>query len=363
MKCLNLHAVNDLRYEEKPSPKAAAGGVLIKIKACGICGSDVPRVLTKGTYNFPTIVGHEFAGEIVETGAGISKEVLGKRAAVFPLLPCFKCKMCAQREYASCADYNYFGSRCDGGFAEYLAAPLWNVAFAADNVDFEELAMAEPCAVALHALRRAGLKSGETVAVFGAGPIGLMLGQWVRIYGSTPVLIDVDERKAEFARGFGFQNAFAGKSADALEFIKEKTGGLGADICVEGAGFAPALENCLYAVKAFGRVVAMGNPSGDMPLSQKAYWEILRKQITVCGTWNSGYGGNDSDWAAVIKNINEDQGFIKAMWCGDQACEDKIKEETGAHSRCIPFISEKVSDKCVCCGKDAKHYVIWGRQY
>ena len=87
MKALNLKAVGELVYEEMPTPKPKAGEVLVKIKACGICGSDVPRVLTKGTYHFPTVVGHEFAGQIVELGEGVDKKYLGKKAAVFPLLP------------------------------------------------------------------------------------------------------------------------------------------------------------------------------------------------------------------------------------------------------------------------------------
>ena len=308
MKCLNLYAPNDLRYEEIETPTPHAGEVLLKIKACGICGSDVPRVLTKGTYHFPTVAGHEFAGQIVALGEGVDKKLLNKRAAVFPLLPCFKCEMCGKQQYASCANYNYFGSRCDGGFAEYLAAPVWNVMVAGDNTDYEELAMTEPCAVALHALRNGGLKAGDTVAIFGSGPIGIMTAQLVEIYGGAPVLIDIDEAKAEFARNLGFKNVFAGGSEDAVKYAGEVTGG-GADLCVEGAGFASALENCLYAVKSFGRVVAMGNPAGGMNISQKAYWEILRKQMTITGTWNSGYEDGENDWRTVIKNI--DNGKLK----------------------------------------------------
>jgi L-iditol 2-dehydrogenase len=315
MKALSLTAVGKLEYIDLPDPKPQKGEVLLKIKACGICGSDVPRVLTKGTYHFPTVVGHEFAGQITELGEGVHKKFLGRRATVFPLLPCFKCKMCEEQQYASCSDYNYFGSRCDGGFAEYLAVPIWNIVVADDNDDYEELAMTEPCAVALHALRNGGIASEQTVAIFGSGPIGMMMAQLVQIYGSTPLLIDVDHRKVDFARKLGFENVFTGSSQDAVQFVKDKTDGLGADICLEGAGFVSALENCLYSVKSFGRIVAMGNPAGNMDISQKAYWELLRKQATLVGTWNSGYEqvGGDNDWISVIKNISSGNLKLKEL--------------------------------------------------
>jgi L-iditol 2-dehydrogenase len=325
MKALNLTAIGKLEYMDLPDPKPKKGEVLLKIKACGICGSDVPRVLTKGTYHFPTVVGHEFAGQIVAVGEGVDEKYLDKRAAIFPLLPCFKCKMCEEQQYASCADYNYFGSRCNGGFAEYLSAPIWNVVVADDQADYEELAMTEPCAVALHALRNGSVAAGQTVAIFGAGPIGMMMAQLVQIYESTPLLIDVDLRKVDFARKLGFANAFAGNSEDAVQFVKDKTGGLGADICVEGAGFAAALENCLYAVKSFGKIVAMGNPAGEMNLSQKAYWELLRKQATLVGTWNSGYEKGENDWITVIKNINSGKLKLKELITHRYKLSDGIK--------------------------------------
>jgi len=315
MKVLNLRAAGELVLEEQPAPKAKKEEVLVKIKASGICGSDIPRVMTKGTYHFPTIVGHEFAGQIVAVGSNIHTKYLFKRATVFPLLPDFTCDMCEIEQYASCYNYNYFGSRCDGGFAEYIAVPFWNVVFADDNADYEELALAEPCAVGLHALRQSASKKGETVAIFGAGPIGLMIAQWVDIYGGYPILIDIDQRKADFAVRFGFTDVFAGNSYDVIQFIKEKTNGTGADICIEGTGFAGALESCLYAVKHAGRVVALGNPADDMHLSHKTYWEILRKQITLLGAWNSGYEQRrkDNDWRMVIDCINKGKINLKGL--------------------------------------------------
>lgn len=300
MKACVLHAIGDLRYEEVMTPAPREGEVLMKIRASGICGSDIARVFTKGTYHFPTIPGHEFAGEIVEAGENVPKSLVGRKAAVFPLLPCRKCDMCEVGEYASCRDYNYFGSRCDGGFAEYIAVPVWNLVMA-DGISYEEAAMAEPAAVSLHSISRAGVSFGDTVAIFGAGPIGLMLAEFAKALGALQVvLLDIDPAKLEFARGLGYAHAISSADAGYTAYINDLTSGRGADLCVEGAGAAPALAGCLQCVKPQGSVVLMGNPMGDMPLKQHDYWEILRKQLNVYGTWNSSYTQKRNDWQTVL---------------------------------------------------------------
>lgn len=158
MKALNLHGVEDLRYEEVPCPERKSGEVLLKIKAAGICGSDIPRVFTKGTYHFPTIIGHEFAGETVEAD---DSELVGRGASVFPLLPCGKCSACQEEQYARCSDYDYYGSRRDGAMAEYIAVKQENLCLLPKEVTYEEAAMSEPAAVALHAFRKSGVGQGD----------------------------------------------------------------------------------------------------------------------------------------------------------------------------------------------------------
>jgi L-iditol 2-dehydrogenase len=307
MKACVLHGIGDLRLEEAVAPIPAKGEVLIRIKASGICGSDIPRVFTKGTYHFPTIPGHEFAGQIIAAGEGADRRLVGRKAAVFPLLPCMKCEACQIGQYAQCKDYNYFGSRCDGGFAEYIAVPVWNLVMVPDSLSYEEAAMAEPAAVAIHALRQAGIEIGDNVAVFGAGPIGLMLGQWAKAWGAGKILlVDIDEGKLAFAKEMGFTNVWNSKEGDPVKWIHEMTGNRGADLAVEGAGVSATLEQCLGCVRTLGRIVAMGNPVGDMRLSQKAYWELLRKQLKISGTWNSSFVSlPKNDWDLAINAMAE----------------------------------------------------------
>ncbi|MBN8526543.1 MAG: alcohol dehydrogenase catalytic domain-containing protein, partial [Planctomycetes bacterium] len=167
MKAAVLHAIGDLRVEQIATPIPGPGEVLVRIASCGVCGSDVPRVFSKGTYHFPTVCGHEFAGTV----ASACDLAAGTPVTVFPLLWCGKCPECERGAYARCEDYGYLGSRSDGGFAEYVVAPRRNLLPLPAGVSLEEGAMTEPAAVALHAVRRSGLQAGESVAVFGAGPI------------------------------------------------------------------------------------------------------------------------------------------------------------------------------------------------
>jgi L-iditol 2-dehydrogenase len=301
MMACNLHGIGDLRYEEVAVPSLKPGEALLKVKAAGICGSDIPRVFEKGTYHFPTIPGHEFAGEIIEVNPG-DEALLGKTAAVFPLLPCFACEACQTGEYAQCANYDYYGSRRDGAFAEYIAVKKWNLVLAPEGVKTEHAAMCEPCAVAIHALGQAEIKLGDTVAIFGAGTIGILAAQVARGQGAlNVVLVDVDNAKLDFARGLGFEHTVDSKTEDPALYIKHISGGSGAAVTLEAAGVASAAEGCLKAAKNFGTVVLMGNPSKNMDISQKAYWEILRKQLTLKGTWNSSYSDAGNNWRTAIQ--------------------------------------------------------------
>ncbi len=301
MKACVLHQIADLRYEDVPTPAPGPGEVLVKVGACGVCGSDIPRVFTKGTYTFPTIPGHEFAGVVVEVGPDVSPEWRGKRVAVFPLLPCRQCSPCTIGEYAMCEDYNYLGSRCDGAFADYVPAPVWNLLPLPENVSLEEGAMTEPAAVAVHALRRAGIDIGDSVLIFGAGPIGLMVAMWARAWGAGKVLLaDIDPAKLEFANSLGFNDTVTARVDDPVAWTLHHTG-CGAHLVVEASGSGPAYEHSLRCARTFGRVVLLGNPAGEMKLSQEGYWAILRKELTLHGSWNSSYSNlPKNEWTLAL---------------------------------------------------------------
>ena len=154
MKAMRLHAVNDFRLDEIEKPVPRGEEILVKIGACGICGSDIPRVFELGTRVYPVALGHEFSGTVVEVGDEKNRDLIGKRAAVFPLIPCRQCPPCKIGSYCQCENYDYLGSRSNGGFAEYCLVPSrWHLVFSENpDVDLEELCMVEPICVAQHAI-------------------------------------------------------------------------------------------------------------------------------------------------------------------------------------------------------------------
>ena len=287
MKVLNLYAVDDLRQDTLPMPVCEADEVLVRIAYCGICGSDIPRVFEKGTYHFPTVIGHEFSGTVVYDPTG---ELTDKRVAVFPLLPCFECESCKKQNYALCSNYDYYGSRRDGGMAEYLAVKRFNILVLPDGVSLEAGAMCEPSAVALHAIKKLGDIKGKKLLISGAGPIGMLAAMWARSNGAEAVyFFDLDARKIEAAKKEGFYEYDDSISVDSV---------------IEGTGAGPALVRCLKALKPFGEIVLMGNPARGIELTQTDYWLILRKELRLYGTWNSSFGELQNDWKDAIKGMS-----------------------------------------------------------
>lgn len=286
MKALNLHAVGDLRLEQLPIPVCKEDEVLVRISYCGVCGSDIPRVFDKGTYHFPTVIGHEFSGTVVYDPKG---ELTEKRVAVFPLLPCFSCESCKQQNYALCANYDYYGSRRDGGMAEYLAVKRFNLLVLPKEVSLKAGAMCEPSSVALHAIKKLGSLKGKRLLISGAGPIGMLAAMWAVGMGVEAVyFFDIDERKIAAAKLAGFYEY----QDDVL-----------VDCVIEGTGAGAALVRCLKALKPFGEIVLMGNPIGGVALTQAEYWLILRKELRLYGTWNSSFGEMQNDWKDAIRGM------------------------------------------------------------
>ena len=295
MKALNLYGVNDLRYEEVPMPICHEDEVLLKIRACGICGSDIPRVFSKGTYHFPTIIGHEFAGEIVSAA---DKSLVGKKASVFPLIPCGTCPACQTGHYAQCSHYSYYGSRQDGAMAEYLAVKENNLCLMPEGVSFEET----------------GVHAGGSLLIYGVGAIGLILAQFARAAGIEKIiLIARTDDKVQFARKLGFPLTCNAIQENIRETVAEWTDGNGADACVEGTGTSEGLEECLWNAKAFGVVVTLGNPVGSMTLTQDGYWKILRKELRLIGTWNSSFSAEENDWKGSLAAMQNKSIDLKSL--------------------------------------------------
>lgn len=304
MKAYVLHGVNDLRYEDVPIPECPKGWVTVQVKAAGICSSDIARVFTKGTYHFPTIPGHEFSGVVYSVVDEENQSWEGKRVGVFPLIPCRECPQCKQKQYEMCANYDYLGSRRDGAFAEYVAVPLWNLLPLPNEVPLEVAAMLEPLSVGLHALKKAEIKQTDSVAVIGTGMIGISAAQWAKKYtAGEVVVIGRNENKRYLVESTGLPYEVHTK-AEGKEY----------DVVLEAVGTPESVDLALNLIRPGGTVVLMGNPSGDILLTQNTYWRILRKQLIVKGTWNSFYDGdNKSDWTEAIEALAKGEVEVKSL--------------------------------------------------
>lgn len=319
MKAYRLHDIGDIRLEETGKPVPGFGEVLVAVRAAGICGSDIPRIYRTGAHVHPLIPGHEFAGEVVETGGG-ARSWMGKRVGVFPLIPCKACGPCQNGQYEMCRHYGYLGSRQDGGFAEYVAVPKDNLLALPDSVSFEQAAMLEPMAVAVHAMRQAlgkvsgtegaGQKAafaGKKAVVCGLGTIGFFMLLFLREAGLSHILAvgNKDFQKETFRKlGFLEESFCDSRKEDVGKWLAAHTDEKGADLFFECVGKNETFLWAAAHTAPAGNVVLVGNPHSDMTLPRDVYWKILRNQLHVTGTWNSSFTHDPGDdWHYVLQRL------------------------------------------------------------
>ncbi len=338
MKAQVLYGIGNIKYAEIDKPRASEGQALIKVKRCGICGSDVPRVYKTGAHNMPLVPGHEMMGVVEECPE--RPDLIGKRVGVFPLIPCHICTQCQNKRYEMCEKYDYLGSRCDGGFAEYVVAPVWNLLPIPEEITDDEAAMLEPMSVAVHAIRRMGLLDegkcltnasdlsdsnklnyNDKIVVCGLGTIGLFVAMFLKYAGYAKVFcIGNKDVQAGMLIGMGYHfDSFCDvRFADPVGFVNDVTRG-GADYYFECIGRPESYEQAIKCTKPLGKVMLVGNPKADMELKRDTYWKILRNQLYITGTWNSSFYGIDEhmaddrdidlfncdDWAYAIEILKQ----------------------------------------------------------
>lgn len=250
------------RIEERPVPEPGPGEALVRIRRCGICGTDIH--IFNGHYAadaLPMIPGHEFAGEIAAPGPGVSGLRIGARVVVDMNIGCGACFWCRRHEILNCPSMNQIGITMDGAFAEYIAVPARLVIEASDAMDFAALAVTEPLACVVRAARKSGVTFGQSVVVLGCGPIGNLHVRLLRAVGAAPVLaLDASPDRAAMAREAGADAVFT--DLDALrDALPGMTHGRGADIVIESVG-APALYEAAFGMIRKGGHVAFFGLAG-----------------------------------------------------------------------------------------------------
>jgi threonine dehydrogenase-like Zn-dependent dehydrogenase len=261
MKAAVLVGPETIVVKDVPEPKPGPDEVVIRVKACGICGSDLGLFKSSLGPGVERILGHEFCGDIVEAGSAVENYKAGDRVVVEPSLVCLKCYYCMRHQYSLCPSLSFTGIGIDGAFAEYVKVPAYQLHILPDDVSYEQGALVEPMSVALHGVWKSGLKVGETAAVFGGGSIGLFAMLWAKLAGASTVFA-TEVAPFRFAAVQKIADVALNPSqVDVVKEIKARTPeGLGPDVVFECSGNTTAEVQAALLVKKAGRVIIMGVP-------------------------------------------------------------------------------------------------------
>lgn len=269
MKQVELHAPLDIRLIESPRPRPGRGEVLIAVASVGICGSDLHAY--HGRHPFiplPVVPGHEFGGTVAEVGAGVDGFAPGQRVTVEPSLVCGVCHNCAHGRYNICEQLQVIGCQTVGAMSEYLAVPASKVLPLPDQVTWDQAALIEPLAVAVHAVGLARLQPEANVMVLGAGTIGLMALQAAKAFGAGQVMItDLIQDRLDLALKLGADHAVNPTVTDLARALEAAFGPQRADVIVECVGVAATARDAVRVARKGTRVVLAGVFEEEVPLS------------------------------------------------------------------------------------------------
>ncbi len=343
MKAALWYSKNDVKVEEINEPEVIEGSVKIKVKWCGICGSDLHEFLGGPIFipvgqphplsgnKAPVVLGHEFSGEVVEIGEGTSKFKVGDRVAVEPIVACGECPACREGKYNLCSSLGFHGlCGSGGGFAEYTVFPEEYVHKIPDTMSYEQAALIEPMAVALHSIRMANFNMGDTAIVLGSGPIGLATIECLKVAGAK--LIIVLQRKSvrqEYAKRAGADVVLDPNEVDIVAEVKKLTGGVGVDAAFETTGAKIGFDIGLDSLKFEGTMVVTSIWEGDIAFNPNT---LVFSEKKIVGTLAYRH-----EFPATIALMNDGrikaEGYITKRILLDDIVEDGFGTLTGADKK------------------------------
>ncbi|MBA5851608.1 alcohol dehydrogenase catalytic domain-containing protein [Clostridium sp. cel8] len=283
MKAQMFYAPGDVRFEEIDIPTPGDNEILVKVKAALTCGTDLktyrrghPTIITKT----PSTFGHEFAGDVVEVGKNVTKFKIGDRVVGANTAPCYDCYFCKRNMFSLCENLQYL----NGAFSEYVVVPErilnYNYYKIPDGLDYREAALVEPLGCAVHGIDRTPIKVGETVAVIGAGPIGLMFVKLATLKGARVISVDLSDYRLEQAKKFGAVYTVNASSPEHINEVRKLSQeGKGVDVAIEATGFPEAWENAINMIRPNGLVLAFGGTKKGTHISidcQKFHYEEIQ---------------------------------------------------------------------------------------
>jgi L-iditol 2-dehydrogenase len=288
MKALLLKNYKELELVDFPTPECGPNDVLVRVRACGICGSDVHGFDgSTGRRIPPLVMGHEAAGEIAAIGANVKDFHEGDRVTFDSTVSCGHCYFCCRGEINLCDNRQVLGVSCGdyrrhGAFAEYVLVPANIVYKLPDSLAYEHAALIEAVSIAVHAVNITPITLGDTAVVVGTGMIGLLVVQAARLAGCSQVIaVDLDDAKLEVAKSLGANHGINPKNSDAPARIAELTGGHGAAVAIEAVGATSPIKTAILSVRKGGTVTLVGNisPNIELPLQS-----IVTRQIRLQGS-------------------------------------------------------------------------------
>jgi L-iditol 2-dehydrogenase len=290
----------EIRVGEVQIPTPGADELLIQVKASAICGSDMKAYEGKHPLiRLPIILGHEFAGVIVEKGSRVDGFKVGDRVVVEPSSVCGQCFFCQRMQYSLCDNLRQLGHQLPGSFAEYTVAKARFTYLLPDGTPFEKGALAQPLAISIHALHRAGVGKGQTVLILGTGTIGLLLLQLALQMGARVFASDLVDFKLEKAKALGAHQVWNGSSPEMMKEIRAHTKGLGADVVIEAAGSSVTIQQAFSAVRKAGTLLLLGltgHPKEEVPLER-----VTLDELNLHGTMRYAMG----DFPEAIEMIHQ----------------------------------------------------------
>jgi len=288
MKALTLTEYKHLIYGDAPDPQIAGDEVLVRVRACGICGSDVHGMDgSTGRRLPPIIMGHEAAGVVAEVGKQVSGWKQGDRVTFDSTIFCGACWYCQRGLVNLCDHRRVLGVSCEdyrqhGAFAEYVALPERILYRLPDAVSFDQAAMVEPVSVAVHAVDRTPVCLGDTALVMGAGMIGLLVVQALRVAGCGKIIaVDIEPQKLKLALELGADVSLKADECEVAREVRSQTQGRGADVALEAIGLSSTINTAVAGLRKGGTLTLVGNlrPSVDIPLQA-----VVTRQLTLAGS-------------------------------------------------------------------------------
>ena len=316
MKALALTAPKDFAMVDNwPMPEPTDDWAVVKVAYAGVCGSDMTRFFETGSYHSPMVIGHEFSG-VVEKPALRGVIPKGTPVAILPIIPCGRCEGCLETgEPFHCSQYQFIGSRNNGGFAEYCLVKESNL-FVLDSEDkLKQGAFIEPLAVGLHTVRRSGLVKGskaETV-VFGAGPIGLSIAFWLHHFGFSVTVVDVREYSLQIARNMGLPSAIPFDQTENRKW----------DYLFEASGAPAVLTRAVACAKPKAVITLLGRGGSDTVIPHATFEQLQRRELTLNGCWGYNLKGEEAvmqeglahfDPDCMVSHIVAPDAFSDQLW-------------------------------------------------